>query len=139
MHAFIHGWASHSCCKLRVYLHVSCSGPCSPEWHPSWHLSPCVSLIIIAPSRCLYLCKYEMGTKPENCQKLYNITILLMRAHFMLWEQFIRPSLKAMRTPLTRPLQGYGNTASLSYLDTWVRKPDYLHLPHRDKVKGKGI
>ena len=31
-----------------------------------------------------------------------------MRAHFMLWEQFIRPSLKAMRTLVIRPLQGYG-------------------------------
>ena len=48
----------------------------------------------------------------------------------MLWEQFIRPSLKAMRTLVIRPLQGYGNTAPLSYLDTWVRKPDCLHLPY---------
>ena len=53
----------------------------------------------------------------------------------MLWEQFIRPSLKAMRTPLTRPLQGYGNTASLSYPDTWVRKPDYLHFPYTHTMK----
>ena len=48
----------------------------------------------------------------------------------MLWEQFIRPSLKAVRTLVIRPLQGYGNTASLSYPDTWVRKPDCLHLPY---------
>ena len=53
-----------------------------------------------------------------------------MRAHFVLWEQFIRPSVKAMRTLVIRPLQGYGNTASLSYPDTWVRKPDCLHLPY---------
>ena len=57
--------------------------------------------------------------------------ILRMRAHFMLWEQFIGPSLKAMRTLLIRPIQGYGITASLSYSDTWVRKPDCLHLPYR--------
>ena len=53
-----------------------------------------------------------------------------MRTHFMLWEQFFRPSLKAMRTLVIRPLQGNGNTASLSYPDTWVRKPDCLHLPY---------
>ena len=53
-----------------------------------------------------------------------------MRAHFMLWEQFIGPSLKAMRTLVIRPLQGYGNTVSLSYPDTWVRKPGCLHLPY---------
>ena len=35
-----------------------------------------------------------------------------------------------MRTLVIRPLQGYGITASLSYPDTWVRKPDYLHLPY---------
>ena len=35
--------------------------------------------------------------------------ILCLRDHFTLWEQFIRPSLKAMRT-LLRPLQGYMGT-----------------------------
>ena len=65
----------------------------------------------------------------KTARTLHNITILRIRAHFMLWEQFIRPSLKAMRTLVIRPLQGYGNTASLSYPDTWVRKPDCLHLP----------
>lgn len=35
----------------------------------------------------------------------------------MLWEQFIRPSLKVMRTLVIRPLQGYGNTETLSYPD----------------------
>ena len=29
-----------------------------------------------------------------------------------------------------QPFQGYGNTASLSYPDTWVRKPACLHLPY---------
>ena len=48
----------------------------------------------------------------------------------MLWEQFIGPSLKAMRRLVIRPLQGYGNTAPLSYPDTWARKPDYLQLPY---------
>ena len=55
--------------------------------------------------------------------------ILHMRTYFMLREQFIGHSLKAV-TRLIRPLQGYGNTASLSYPDTWVRKPDYLQLPY---------
>ena len=53
-----------------------------------------------------------------------------MQSHFMLWEQLIGPSLKAIRTLVIRALQGYGNTASLSYPDTWVRKPDSLHLPY---------
>ena len=48
----------------------------------------------------------------------------------MLWEQCIPLSLKAMRTLVIRPLQGYGNMAPLSYPDTWVRKPDCLHLPY---------
>ena len=48
----------------------------------------------------------------------------------MLWEQFIGPSLKTMRTLVIRPLQGYGNSASLSYPDTWARKPDCLYLPY---------
>ena len=35
-----------------------------------------------------------------------------------------------MRMLVIRPLQGYGNTASLSYPDDWVRNPDCLHLPY---------
>ena len=58
-----------------------------------------------------------------------------MRAHFMLWERFIGPSLKAMRTLVIRPLQGYGNTAPLSYPDTWVRNPDCLYLHYNNRVK----
>ena len=48
----------------------------------------------------------------------------------MLWEQFIRPSLKAMRTLYISPLQRYGNTASLGNPDTCVRRPDCLHLTY---------
>ena len=58
-----------------------------------------------------------------------------MRAHFMLWEQFIGSSLKAVRTSY-QALPGYGNTASLRYPDTWVRKPDCLHLLYKNKVGG---
>ena len=57
--------------------------------------------------------------------------ILHKQAHFMLWEQFIGPGLKAMRTLVIGHTQGYGKTASLSYPDTWVRKPDCLHLPYK--------
>ena len=53
-----------------------------------------------------------------------------MQAQFMLCEQFNRPSLKVTRTLVSRCLQGYRNTATLSYLDTWVRKQDCLHLPY---------
>ena len=35
-----------------------------------------------------------------------------------------------------QPFQGYGNTASLSYPDTWVRKPDCLHLPYNPPLLG---
>ena len=49
----------------------------------------------------------------------------------MLREPFIGPGLKAVRTLVIRPLQGYGNAAPLSYPDTWVRKPDCLPLPGR--------
>ena len=59
--------------------------------------------------------------------------ILRVGAHFMLWEPFIGLSPKVMRTLLIRPIQGYGKTASLSYPDTWVRKPDRLHLPYRGR------
>ena len=48
----------------------------------------------------------------------------------MLWEQFIGPSLKAVRTLVIRPLQGYGSATPLSYPDTWVREPDCLNLPY---------
>ena len=53
-----------------------------------------------------------------------------MWAHFMLWEQFIRASLKAMRTLYISPLQRYGNIASLGNPDTCVRRPDCLHLTY---------
>ena len=43
----------------------------------------------------------------------------------------MRPSPEAMRTLIIRCLQGCGNTASLSYPETWVRKPDCFHLPYR--------
>ena len=56
--------------------------------------------------------------------------VLCMRAHFMLWEPFIVPIHKAMSILLLRPIQGYGNTASLIYSDTWVGKPDCLHLSY---------
>ena len=66
-HAFIHGWASHARCKVRVYLHVS-------VWHMSWPLLPSVapimapvplhvSLIIIAPSRKSLLVEVLEGNK----------------------------------------------------------------------------
>ena len=35
-----------------------------------------------------------------------------------------------MRKLVIRPVQDYGNTASLSYPDTWARKPDCLNLPY---------
>ena len=114
-HAFIHGWESHARCKLRVYLHVSCRGLCSPAWHPSWHLSPCVSLIIIIPQQGVPTCLSTRGEQSRKTARTLHNIILRMQAHFMLWEQFIGPSFEAMRTPVIGPLQCYGNTAPLSY------------------------
>ena len=57
-----------------------------------------------------------------------------MRAHFMLWEQFTGPSLKAMRTLVIRLLQGYGYTAPLTQLPRHLGEearlpPLTLHYP----------
>ena len=52
-HAFIHGWASHACCKLCVSLHVSASlwmSPVPSAWHAVWPLLPTVAHVV-APSR----------------------------------------------------------------------------------------
>ena len=87
--AFIHGWASQARCKL-------CASSEKPQLPSYWRQKK--SLL--------------------KARKLHNIIILHMRAHFLLWEEFIGPSLKAMRTVLTRPVQCYGNTASLSDPDT---------------------
>ena len=106
----------------------------------SWPLLPSVAPIVTpVPLRVSHHHHPQQGvstclnTRGEQSWKtagtLHNI-ILRIRAHFMLLEQFIGPSLKAMRTLVIRPLHGYGNTASLSYPDTWVRKPDCLHLPY---------
>ena len=106
----------------------------------SWPLLPIVAPIVAPvplrvshhhrPQQGVPTCLSTRGGQSwKTARTLHNI-ILRMRAHFLLWEQFIGPSLKAMRTPVIRPLQGYGNTASLSYPDTWVRKPDCLHLPY---------
>ena len=72
-------------------------------------LLPCGTHCGTCPLACLssslphagipYLSKYWRGTKLARCQKLYNI-ILHMQVQFMLWEQFIGPSLKAMGTLL---------------------------------------
>ena len=56
--------------------------------------------------------------------------ILHMQPHVMLWEPFIRPSLKDMSTLIIKPIKGYEETASISYLDTWLWKPDCLCLPY---------
>ena len=119
----LYSWCkSHAHYKLRVPLHVS-------VWHTSWH-----------PGGSPYLLKYWRQTKLASSQKIIQHSIILrMRAHFMLWEQVIKPSLKATRTLLTRLLQGNGNTASLSYSDTWVRKPDCLHLPYNMECSLKHI
>ena len=130
-HAFINGWASHVRCKLRVHLHVSCHGLALQH---STHHGTCPLVCLPSsspPAGSPYLFKYWRGTKPARCQNItWHNVILHMQAHFMLWEQSIGTSLKAMRTLVIRPFQGYGNTASLSYPGTWVRKPDCLHLPY---------
>ena len=96
----------------------------------SWPLLPGVAPIVTpVPLRVSHLFKYWRETTPAKCQELHNV-LLCRRAHFTVREHFMRPSPEAMRTLIIRCLQGCGNTASLSYPDTWVRKPDCLHLPY---------
>ena len=68
-------------CKLRVYLHVSCPGHCSPAWHPVWHLSLCMSLIIIPPQQGVPTCLSIRGEQSwKTVKTLCNIT------EFCTWE-----------------------------------------------------
>ena len=124
MPLFTGGWATRaaSCVPICMF-HVVAPAPQHGTRRGTCILV-CLSLSS-PPAGSPNLFKYERRTKLARCQKLYNITILCMRAPFMLWKQCIGPSLKAMRTLVIRPFQGYGNTAF-----TWVRKPDCLHLPY---------
>ena len=115
----------------------------------SWPLLPIVAPIVApVPLRVSHHHRPQQGvptclsTRGEHSRKtvrtLRNI-ILHMWARFTLWEQLIRPSLKAMGTLVIRRLQGYGNTASLSYPDTRMRKPDCLHLPYRHQPGASAV
>ena len=107
---------------MRVYLQVSCHGPCSPVWHPSWNLSPFVSLIIITTSRESLPISVLEGNKAGKMPEIMNHN----STH--------AGSLHVMGTVYQTQSQGYGNSASLSYPDTWVRKSDCLHLPYQSLV-----
>ena len=108
--AFIHKWASHACCKLRVYLHVS-----------ACHLPLCV-----APQ-----CGSQRGVPiPLNTRDKQSLQDANRPYASELHTTHGSP-LKPMGTAYRTQSQGYGNTASLSYPDTWVRKPDCLHLPYK--------
>ena len=129
-------WGCLACLYSRVGEPRMLQAACLPAWHTLW---PLLSSVAPDPLRVSHHHPQQrvptcLSTRGEQSQKtartLPNSIILYMRAYFTLWEQFIRPSLKTMRTLVIRPFQGYGNTASLSYLDTRVRKPDCLHLPY---------
>ena len=130
MPLFMGGWAPHAASCMSICMsHVMPPAPQSGTHHGTCPLAYLSSSS--PPEGSPYLFKYWRGTKPARCQNItWHNVILHMHAHFMLWEQSIGTSLKAMRTLVIRPFQGYGNTASLSYPGTWVRKPDCLHLPY---------
>ena len=116
---------------------AACLSACLRSWPVLPSMTPIMAPVPLhvshhhCPQQGVPTCLSTRGEQSwKTIRTLCNI-ILHMRVHFMLWEQFIRPSLKAMRTLVIRPLQGYGNTASLSYPNTWVRKPDCLHLPYK--------
>ena len=120
-------------------LQAACLSACLMSWPLLPIVAPIVAPVPLRvshhhrPQQGVPTCLSTRGGQSwKTARTLHNI-ILRMRAHFMLWEQFIGPSLKAMRTLVIRPLQGLGNTASLSYPDTWVKKPDCLHLPYTMK------
>ena len=124
-------WAGEPC-----MLQAVCRSACLMSWPLLPSMAPIVAPVPLCvshhhlPQQGVPACLRTRGKQSrKTAGTLHNNIILHIRAHFMLWEQFIRSSLKAMRTLVIRPLQDYGNTAPLSYPDTWVRKPDCLHLP----------
>ena len=138
MPLFMGGQATHAASCVSICMsHVVAPAPQHGTHHGTCSLA-CVSSSL-SPAGSPYLFKYYRGTRLARCQKLYNNIILRMRAYFTLWEHFIRPSLKALRTLVIRRLQGYGNTASLSYPDTRMRKPDCLHLPYRHQPGASAV
>ena len=111
----------HARCKLHISLHVLCMAHC---------MSPAPLRGTCGTQQGIPTClSTRTQTKGANRSSVTEL-LTTHAAHSRLWELFIGPSLKAVRAPLIRPIQSYGNTASLSNPDTWVRKPDRLHLPY---------
>ena len=98
-HACIQGWAPAASCETPACL---CVLHCMSSVLMCPHVSPCVSQQEVPTPL-----NTKTQTKPAGCLDILSYSkILLMRACSMLWEPFLRPSLKAMRTLLTRPIQG---------------------------------
>ena len=134
--ACLYSWVGKPCT-----LQAECLSACLMSWPLLSSVTPILAPVPLhvshhhRPQQGVPTCLSTRGEQSRQDAKTLHNTVLRMRAHFMLWE-VIRPSLKAMRILVIRPLQGYGNTASLSYPDTWVRKPDCLHLPYSSPLLG---
>ena len=124
--------------------HAACLSACPTSWPLLCSVAPTMAPAPLCvshhqhPQQGVPTCLSTRGEQSRQDAKTLHNTVLRMRAHFMLWEQFIRRSLKTMRILVIRPLQGYGNTAPLSYPDICVRKPDYLHLPYNVVLSSPG-
>ena len=128
MPLFTGGWTPHAASRLS-----SCM--CLPV--SAYHLSP------LCGTRHGTQCSIQQGAstaflnsrtnkaskKPENYITYHN-SAHVSPLHVM-GTIYRTHSLKAMWTLIIRHLQGYGNTVSLSYPDTWVRKPDCFYLPYK--------
>ena len=79
--------------------------PLLPSVAPPWPLSPCVSLIVIAPSRSPTSLSAR-GDTASKMQELHN-TVVCTQAHFTLWEPFSDPGSR-LRTLVIRPSQAVG-------------------------------
>ena len=127
--ARLYSWVGEPC-TLQAACLSAClmSGPLLPSTAPIMVPVPLRVSHHHRPQQGVPTCLSTTGEQSwKTAKPLHNILVLHMRARFILWEQFIGPSLKAMRTLVIRPLQSYGNAAPLSYPDIWVRKPDCLH------------
>ena len=123
MALFTGGWPTHAascmslCMSLCGILHVACCLACHMSWQPAG--SP-------------YLLKYQRQTNLAGCQQ-----ILCHRASYYACGHtqgygysLLDPVSRLWEHYLPGPFSRLWETGSLSYPDTWVRKPDCLHLPY---------
>ena len=131
--ACLYSWVGEPCMLQAVCLSAM-----------SWPLLPSVAPIVTpVPVRVSHHHRPQQGVptclsttgeqRRQDARTLYNI-ILHMWAHFILWEPFIRPSPKAMRTlfPLVTQTPGWGShTACITlqmYFKVFSRMESFILL-----------